>query len=263
MNIQPLFHKHIVHKSTDKTLVFLHGFCENHSMWESLISKGFDDYNLLLIDLPGFGESNISNETSIEEMGELIISLLDILNISKAIFFGHSMGGYVAASILNTFKERVLGVGLINSHLYSDTQQTIERRSKSIEFIENNGKSLYVKQLIPSLFPSSFRNLNTHLMTKLIHLANNGPEFGIINALKAMMTRSDLSGRFYDNTSPMLFIIGELDNIIPQEKFILQTLDTGFCQLAFLKNSGHMSPFEKEGVVRNEILGFLKYIDTL
>ena len=79
------------------SLVFLHGWGQNIKMMESLAKPFCKKYNVLIIDLPGFGESKEPKEVwSIYDYSEMVNELLKELKIKNPILIGHSFGGKIS-----------------------------------------------------------------------------------------------------------------------------------------------------------------------
>ena len=79
------------------SLVFLHGWGQNIKMMESLAKPFCKKYNVLIIDLPGFGESEEPKEIwSIYDYSEMVNELLKELKIKNPILIGHSFGGKIS-----------------------------------------------------------------------------------------------------------------------------------------------------------------------
>ncbi len=94
--------------------VNLHGyFAGGRAYWResSLLASTFG-WNVLNPSLPGFGGTAPlpKDDLSIEAMAHGVASLLDHLEIDKALMIGHSMGGAVAVKFAHDFPERTLGV---------------------------------------------------------------------------------------------------------------------------------------------------------
>jgi pimeloyl-ACP methyl ester carboxylesterase len=65
---------------------------------QSLVASGF---RCITFDNTGAGRSTYTFvEQSIETLAEDVIGILDALDVKKAVFVGHSMGGYVSISNL-------------------------------------------------------------------------------------------------------------------------------------------------------------------
>jgi len=214
MSTSPSLNYQLQGSARKPVLVFLHGFCEDLSMWDAVLEKGFDDYRLLCIDLPGFGASAPQAKGSIADMSKAVIDLLGQLSIDAFYLFGHSMGGYVALTIAAKMPKRLLGFGLINSHPFADSEEGKVNRQKAFDFIENHGASLFIKQLIPKLFPKKFVGSNSFLIEKLIFTANNYPAKGIQYGLQAMKERPDQTDVLQDFHIPVFCLIGELKHLL-------------------------------------------------
>ncbi len=84
-------------------LVFLHGFLGSGQDWQELISSLKDDYYCLAFDLPGHGESIISENYSgitLESFSSDFYAFLKTLNLFKPVLVGYSMGGRIGMHLL-------------------------------------------------------------------------------------------------------------------------------------------------------------------
>lgn len=77
------------------TIVFVHGFPLDHSMWQGQLPLA-QQASLLMPDLSGFGQSDPCAEgVTMRSFADDIAELLDKLDISRAVYCGLSMGGYI------------------------------------------------------------------------------------------------------------------------------------------------------------------------
>src|SRR6478672_12328590 len=93
--------KHISVNYTDTgkgtAVVLLHGFLENSTMWNDFVPELSKKYRVITIDLLGHGQTQPLNYVqTMEDNADMVLSVLNELRIRKAIFAGHSMGGYIA-----------------------------------------------------------------------------------------------------------------------------------------------------------------------
>lgn len=100
-------------KSKD-AIVFLHGWGQNIQMMEP-IAKPLEKTNrIIIIDLPGFGESEEPKYVwTLEEFAEMVHALLEKLNVKNPYLVGHSFGGKI--SIIYTSKYDVNRLVLLSS----------------------------------------------------------------------------------------------------------------------------------------------------
>lgn len=78
-------------------LVFVHGACNDHSVW-TLLARWFahHGFGVLAVDLPGHGRSAGPPPASIEDAAGWLLVLLDAAGVDRAAFAGHSMGSLIA-----------------------------------------------------------------------------------------------------------------------------------------------------------------------
>ena len=239
-------------------IVFIHGFCEDSSMWENFITP-FSKNKIIRIDLPGFGASDVIENLSIELAADIIKEVLDDLEIKKCIMIGHSMGGYISLAFAKKYSTFLNGLGIFHSHPYADTEEKKEGRKKSIEFIKKNSHIHYVKQLVPALFPSKFAGSNNFLVNKMIHQASSFSANGIINGLQLMLNRPDQSEVLNNIKCPVLFIVGLDDELVPLEKSLEQTALPDVAHIHVLKGIGHMGMFESPKATQKMVKQFVAF----
>lgn len=91
--------------NSDTTIVLLHGWGQNIKMMEPIAKKFKDKYNILSIDLAGFGESEEPDSSwSIYEYTDCLRELIESLKLKKVIIVGHSFGGRIALVYSSKYK---------------------------------------------------------------------------------------------------------------------------------------------------------------
>lgn len=82
--------------SSGKSILLLHGWGQNIEMMKGIGNSFSKDYRILIIDLPGFGESSIPDFAwNVSDYVEYIKLFLEELNIVNPIIAGHSYGGKI------------------------------------------------------------------------------------------------------------------------------------------------------------------------
>jgi pimeloyl-ACP methyl ester carboxylesterase len=226
-------------------IVLLHGFCEDSTIWNefqpSLAESGFQ---VVCIDLPGFGQSEPIAGASIEQYADAVLAVADALELPRFVLIGHSMGGYTALAIAEKQASRLAGLGMFHSHPYADSEAKKEARQKNIQFIQNHGHIMFAKQLIPVLFAPAFAAGNSYLIGKLVHAASACPQEGIIGGLEAMIARPDRSHILKNSSCPVLFIVGEEDQVISSDQSLSQTVLPPVASVHIIEKTGHMGMLE-------------------
>ena len=96
-----------------RTVVFIHGWALNKSVWDDQVPVFSKRYRVLRYDSPGFGKSTgVADEAA--EPADLLV-LLEALHIDHAYIVGHSRGGGIALRFAAAYPERVDGLVLYGS----------------------------------------------------------------------------------------------------------------------------------------------------
>ncbi len=83
-------------------LVLLHGLGTCRQSWEPVIGDLSDQFDVIAVDLPGFGDSKRlppEVEPTPTALAEAVAELLDDLHITAPHVVGHSLGGWVALEL--------------------------------------------------------------------------------------------------------------------------------------------------------------------
>lgn len=243
------------HENGKAPLVLLHGFCEDASVWNTILSQ-LKPIRIIRIDLPGFGGSDLPLAPGMEVYAEAVCAVLNELGLTRCVLAGHSMGGYTALAFGHKYPERLAGLALIHSHPFEDNLERKENRRRGIEMLRDGKKDLYVAQLFPGLFAPGFARDHPEVVDALIRQGQKQTDAGIVAALEGMIDRRDHRDTLEAVPCPVLFVYGELDSIIP-ETWISEVVNlpviAGACRLGGV---GHMGMFEAPGVLAESLLRF-------
>ena len=160
--------------SNSPVLIFSNSLGSEMMMWDELIPYLLPFFRVLQYDTRGHGGSPLTpNEgTTISELANDVIQLMDKLNIEAAYFCGLSMGGligqYLGINHPNRFKKIVL----------SNTGAKIgdvERWNGRIGTISKNGMQAIVDDTMERWFTEEFRSQNSERVaqTKAMFLRSN------------------------------------------------------------------------------------------
>jgi pimeloyl-ACP methyl ester carboxylesterase len=241
---------------TGLPVVFLHGFCEDHRVWEGFYDS-FPDCEMICVDLPGFGHSTQAAIADLGHYADIVATLLQSKGIEKCVLIGHSMGGYISLAFAEKYGDMLLGLGLVHSSPFADDKKKKTLRLKEKKFIGRYGHETYVAELIPKLFTKKFAG--SKILKQLISQAQQYASEGIQDALIAMMNRPDRSEVLKKIPCPVLVIAGEEDLVIPIEKSLAFSAYPDTCSIHFLSKVAHMGMFEAPDRCRQIIADFLAY----
>jgi pimeloyl-ACP methyl ester carboxylesterase len=236
-------------------VVFLHGFLENSTMWESFIPEFSKKNRIICIDLLGHGKTEcLGYIHTMELMAEAVKYVLDYLNIKNSIFIGHSMGGYVALAFAENYPDYVNRLCLMNSTPNADSNERKKNRDRAIIAVKNNYKA-FVRIAIVNLFRPKNRKIFSQKINIIKEEALKTPVQGIISALEGMKIRKDRTKFFKKARFKKLMIISKKDPVLDFELLIHQTQNTNINVVVF--PDGHMSHIENEKLFLLKIVHFI------
>ncbi len=225
-------------------IVFLHGFLEDHSMWDNFAASLATQYTVICIDLPGFGKSDVfGNHHSMLFMAEKTAEILEQEKIDKCLLVGHSMGGYVSLAFAAHFPEKINGMVLFHSQAAADTAEGKKNRDRTIGIVNSN-HSGFISSFIPSLFAEENIERYAKEIDRLKQIALKTPTDGITAALKGMRDREDHRETLQKLDIPVYFIVGKKDSRIPSEVILPQLQLPKNCEAMIMDNVGHMGFIE-------------------
>jgi pimeloyl-ACP methyl ester carboxylesterase len=226
-----------------QTLVFLHGFLESGTMW-SYIPLNELHTRCVLIDLPGHGQSPLTDTAeipSIRFMAQQVLEVLKELKITQFTLVGHSLGAYVGLELCQLAPCQKLI--LLNSNCWSDDEQKRRDRLRVADLVYS-AKKHFIREAIPGLFglPNDFQAEINQLIDEANHISADA----IAYAALAMRERVDYTEEVLANSSKYVFIHGELDTLVSSEQLLLRVPGM---RVHFLPNAGHMSHIESSDEV--------------
>jgi pimeloyl-ACP methyl ester carboxylesterase len=239
-------------------IVLLHGFLENQTMWDEFLPKLSKKNRVITIDLLGHGATEcLGYVHTMEDQADMVHHLLLVLKIRKAIFIGHSMGGYVALAFTELFPEYMKGLILMNSTSRADSDERKANRDRAIKAVKKD-YSTFVRLSIANLFSEDNRSKLTDEIELVKLEALKTPLQGIIAALEGMKIRKDREIILHSTSYPKLLVLGEKDGVLNYQENISQIENTNVQLVSF--PDGHMSPIENRDEVLKTILNFIKKI---
>lgn len=99
------------------TLLMLHGYSANKDVWVRFAKHFTKDYQVVIPDLAGHGETPFKQEWSygMPAQAKRVVALLDHLKIEKAHIIGNSMGGFLTATMGVRYPERAASVVMMDA----------------------------------------------------------------------------------------------------------------------------------------------------
>ncbi|PZR24121.1 MAG: alpha/beta hydrolase [Flavobacterium psychrophilum] len=237
-------------------IVLLHGFLENSSMWDFFVAEYSKKYRVITIDLLGHGETEcLGYVHTMEDMADAVYAILHELRIRKAIFMGHSMGGYVALAFAELYPDMIKGIILQNSTSRADSDERKVNRDRAIKAVKQNATA-FVRMSIANLFDEELRERLADDIEHLREQAVKTPLQGIVAALEGMKIRKDREVILHFSPYPMLLVLGKHDQSLIYTEHADQVEGTDVKLVTY--PYGHMSHIESRKELLKETLEFFK-----
>src|SRR5262245_48131303 len=94
-------------------LLLVHGILSSIYTWRDLLPLLAREHDVVALDLPGFGASDLPADLSGTSYPRVLLGLMDQLGLPRVSIVGHSLGGAVACLLAAERPERVERLALI------------------------------------------------------------------------------------------------------------------------------------------------------
>ena len=247
---------YIDHGGSGPAVILSHGFSMDHEMWSKqvkpLVTAG---WRVITYDERGWGQTSHQGEFTYWDLAEDLLSLMDFLEVEKAVLVGMSQGGFLSMRAALLQPDRVKALVLIDS--------------EGSALVEDE-KTLY-KSLYEAMLESGMAGpLGETLASFLFAPDYSGVDFwrGKWNsrnperwadATECLFERDDIDDRLSEIKCPTLIFHGDLDASIPLErgKRMAELLGSE-TQFIVIEGAGHTPNLEKPEMVNPPLIEFLE-----
>ena len=224
--------------NTKKTLLFVHGWGADKYNLQCIYLSLINNFRILAIDLPGFGESTIPDNTfGSQEYSSIIYEFLKIINISSLNFIGHSFGGKIGILLTVNHPELIKRLVLIDSN-----------GIKSKKFI-----NWYIKVGIFKILKYFITNiLNNQILLNKLKTKFGSEDYKNAGKMRDIMVKTvneDFTNLLNKISCPVFLYWGEKDNDTPlwmAKKIKSKIKDSA---LYIVKNGSHFSFLEDNRII--------------
>lgn len=235
---------------SENIVVLLHGWGANKETMVPISNLIKDRYRVLVVDLPGFGESEEPTEVfDSYDYVRIIMKFLEELKIYKATFIGHSFGGKISAIIAAKYPKQVEKLVLIDS----------------AGILPTRGFSYYKK--VYSYKAAKWLYTKLPLGNKEDRLERFKSKFGsddyrnssgIMRNIMVTVVNENIQPLLKDIEADTLIVWGDQDDATPLYMAEIFEKDIKNSGLVVLNNSGHYSYIDDFHTFRAVINSYLK-----
>ena len=189
------------------SILLLHGWGDDHNTYKKLAPILSDRYQLISLDLPGFGRSQSPDKAwDLDDYADIVEAFLNKLNINTFAIIGHSNGGALAIRGLSTGKLKANKLVLIAS---AGVRNTHKVRKHIVKIIAKVGKVFTVwmsRSTREKLQKKLYGTVGSDLLLK--------PE---LKETFKLTVRQDIQNDAKELNIPVLLINADRDPAIPLE----------------------------------------------
>ena len=240
-------------------VLWIHGLCENAGIWNEILPD-FPGYRHIIAELPGCGASEgwQENYISIDAMAQAVLQVLKNEKTGPAACVGHSMGAYVALSILEKHPEALSGICLLHSTATADSEEKKRNRERGIQvFLQN--RDLFMREFFRNLFAEDLQTLLQEKWIRLFEQSKRIPASSVTGTFKALRDRKNRHTVLEQYSGAKYYLIGEKDNVLDAGELIRQAKATG-SECIVWPDCGHMAFYENPGACARGIHRFLQAV---
>ena len=239
-------------------VVLLHPFPTNHRFWLGVADRLASRYRLIAYDLRGHGDSTPgSGPATMEKHAADLARLCDVVKVSRAIFAGVSIGGYVLFEFWRRHSERLAALVLSDTRATPDTAEGRAARLKSAEDVQQNGPVVFLESMVPKLLGQHTRENRSDVVEGARKMMSKMTAAGIVALQQGMAERPDSVLTLATIDVPTLVLEGAEDTLTPLADAKLMHQQIPGSRLEVIPRAGHFAVFEQRNAAGKAIRGFL------
>ncbi|WBM68875.1 3-oxoadipate enol-lactonase [Buttiauxella sp. WJP83] len=222
-------------------------------MWQPQMAALLANFRVLRYDTHGHGRTAKHDKTTLPQLAEDVISVMDDAGVQQAHFCGISMGGLTGLWLARFASERFLSITVANSAAKIGEQNGWLERARNVRL---EGMSAIAKSAPSRWFTEDFaRHHRTQIEALCSGLAASDAE-GYASCCEALAA-ADLRGEIDAISLPTLFIAGVHDPVttVADSEFMQQQVSGA--HLVTL-NASHLSNIEDAHGFNTALLNFIQ-----
>jgi 3-oxoadipate enol-lactonase len=223
------------------TLLLVHAWPVDSSMWEGQLSALARDAHILAPSLPGFGGTPaVGDVLTMDAAADFLAGELDRAGVDRAVVCGLSIGGYVSFSMWRRHRNRIAGLVLADTRAEPDDDAGKERRRAIAQKARTEG-SQAIADAPPALLSEG---ADPGLWEQVKGWIRNQPGEAIAAAALGMGERPDSRPLLPEIDVPTAVIVGSADTLTPPAMSEAMAEAIPEADLAVIHGAGHLSNLE-------------------
>lgn len=233
------------------TLLFVHGAGGNLNHWINQFDGLKGDFNVIVAELPGHGNSSPQGANRVERYAEDVSAVIDALAPNRPVVAGHSMGGAIAQTASLQYPDKLSGLVLIGTGCRLKVLQSI------LDGLLTNFENTVA--MINRYAFSKFTDEDI-IQEGTAEMAKTPPS--VIHGDFLACDRFDICDRVSEISHPTLVLCGEDDQLTPVKysRFLSENIPSA--RLQTFPRAGHMVMMEKPAEVNEAIREFVRSLQA-
>ncbi len=196
------------------------GFLVDQRFWAAQTHAISANHRFITFDNRGVGRSTGAGATTLDQMADDALRLLDHLEIDKAVVFGISMGGAIAQRLVLDHRERVSALILANTFARPIEYMRWEE-NLALQIAEHLDEISVFKAHLIHLFSPRFFEAGEDAIDRMVRStfeAQGGPQVPLYDTMKTQIeafAKHDVLHELHTISCPTLVIGGKLDMMVP------------------------------------------------
>jgi 2-hydroxy-6-oxonona-2,4-dienedioate hydrolase len=241
-------------KGAGQTVVLLHGLFGSCRYWSFLADHLSPTYDVISLDLPGFGDSStVPVPKNVAGYGAIVFDFLQSLGIESFSILGHSLGGAIAQQMSLDYPheiEKMVAYATKPAVLDEDRFESFE---KTLDRILNSDIDDVVKSQATNWFDAGADAQHFQLCLDAAKGVTSVSAGECVQAIRGWDARDQLDKL----EMPVLIVSGDRDRSVSLETLVGEKQAIKNAQLSILPGCGHMAHLESPQVFNQVIHEFL------
>lgn len=223
-------------KGKGSPILLVHGWGGSSLSVAKLAAILSKKYNTIILDLPGFGHSDIPNrDWGVAEYAELLIEFIHALKLKNLTYFGHSFGGalgiYIAAKQPQLIRKLIL------------CAPSYKRPSRKVSRIQ------FLNRLIPARFKLT--------LYRIFFPGSDISKFPALEHNFRKIVTQDLTSYLHKIKAPTLILWGDKDSYVPVSYAYELKKNIKYSIMKIFNGHFHSIPLKYPELIAKEVEKFI------
>lgn len=260
------------------TILFLHGFPFDGSMWAPQLAALPEGWHGIAPDLRGFGETPMNAlrgevrtgkrtgsgialgsepVLTMSRLADDVAELIDARAGGRAVICGLSMGGYVAFELWRRHRGCIQALVLADTRAEADDDEARENRRRMAQTARSSGVGAIASAMLPSLLSSRTLADAPALVEHVTGMILSTAPETVVAALAGMAARHDMTDVLPRLDIPTLVVAGEEDAITPTAGARRMAVAVPDASFHAIPRAGHLSNMEQPTAFNEALAAFI------